>query len=78
MGDTKPARLGRKPWRDILSFCNVIGVRKEPDLLEILHFNCRKLPAVSLPPRWKMFLSHTYATFGLVNGASDGQGPKCP
>lgn len=33
------------------------GVRSEPDLLEILHFNCRWLPAVSLPACWEAFPS---------------------
>lgn len=39
----------------------MIGMRKEPDLLEILHFNCRRLPAVSLPPCWDVFLSQSNA-----------------
>ena len=38
----------------------MIGVRKKPDLLEILHFNCRRLPAVSLLPHWDVFLSQSY------------------
>lgn len=38
----------------------MIGVRKEADLLEILHFNCGRLPAVSLPSRWDVFLSQSY------------------
>lgn len=57
----------------------MIGVGKEPDLLEIfivIAAGC--LPSPCQLTGMRLCLSHTHVTFGPVNGASGGQGPKRP